>query len=295
MKVLIFGSNGQDGNYLSAYLISQAIQVVGVSRSGGDVVGSVSDFSLVSKLVRDHQPDFIFHFAAISTTSHNVLFENHEAISNGTLNILEAVRIYSPESKVFLSGSALQFKNIGLPIDENTAFEASSAYSLARIHSIYAGRYYRNAFGMKVYAGYFFNHDSPFRPVQHINQKIVSVVHRISKGSNEKLELGNIDVRKEFSYAVDIVEAVWKLVNQDNIFEAVIGSGKAYSIKEFTDYCFKKVNKDYRDFLIIKEGFIPEYEVLVSNPRLINSIGWEPKADFFQLADLMMDSYDSSH
>ena len=295
MKVLIFGCSGQDGNYLSAYLIGQAIQVVGVSRSGGDVMGSVSDFSLVSKLVRDHQPDFIFHFAAISTTSHNVLFENHEAISTGTLNILEAVRIYSPESKVFLSGSALQFKNLGLPIDENVAFEASSAYSVARIHSVYAGRYYRNTFGMKVYVGYFFNHDSPFRSVQHINQKIVSVVHRISKGSNEKLELGNIDVRKEFNYAVDTVEAVWKLVNQDNIFEAVIGSGKAYSIKEFTDYCFKKVNKNYKDFVIIKEGFTPEYNVLVSNPRLISSLGWETKTDFFQLADLMMDSYDSSH
>jgi GDPmannose 4,6-dehydratase len=295
VKVLIFGSSGQDGNYLSAYLKSQAIQVVGISRSGGDVMGTVSDFVLVSKLVRDHQPDFIFHFAAISTTRHNVLFENHEAISTGTLNILDAVRIHSPRSKVFLSGSALQFKNTGLPIDENTAFEASSAYSLARIHSIYAGRYYRNAFGLKVYSGYFFNHDSPFRSVHHINQKIVSVVNRISKGSNEKLELGNIDVRKEFSYAVDIVDAVWKLVNQDNIFEAVIGSGKAYSIKEFTDYCFKKVSKNYKDFVVIKEGFTPEYDVLVSNPRLISSLGWEPKTDFFHLADLMMDSYDSSY
>lgn len=294
MKVLIFGSSGQDGTYLSAYLKEQNINVIGISRSGGDVIGSVSDFKLVSNLIEYHKPDFIFHFAAISTTKHQVIFENHAAISTGTLNILEAVRIHCSSSKVFLSGSALQFKNIGLPIDENSAFEASSAYSLARIHSIYAGRYYRKIFNLKVYVGYFFNHDSPLRSVQHINQKIVSAVLRIAKGSSEKLELGNIEVQKEFSYAGDIVESIWKLVNQDMVFEAVIGSGKAYSIKDFMDYCFRKINKDYRDYLLIKQDFTSEYDVLVSNPALIKSMGWEPKIDFFKLADLMMEKYDSN-
>ncbi len=294
MKVLIFGSNGQDGTYLSAYLKTLAIEVIGISRSGGDIVGSVSDFRLVSEVVKNHKPNFIFHFAAISTTRHDSLFDNHAAISTGTLNILEAVRVHSPESKVFLSGSALQFKNNGLPIDENTDFDPSSAYSVARIHSIYAGRYYRKAFNMKIYAGYFFNHDSPLRSVQHINQKIVSVVHRIAKGSDEKLELGNIEVKKEFNYAGDVVESIWKLVSQDSIFEAVIGNGTAHSIKDFTDYCFRKINKDYRDYIVIKEDFIPEYDVLVSNPALIRSIGCEAKVDFYQLVDLMMESYDSN-
>ena len=293
MKVIIFGSSGQDGIYLTDYLKKLAIDVIGVSRSEGQIIGSVSDFKLVSDLIEEHKPDFIFHFAAISTTRHDVLFDNHEAISTGTLNILEAVRVHSPNSKVFLSGSALQFKNTGLPINEVAAFDASSAYSVARIHSVYAGRYYKKAFNIKIYVGYFFNHDSPLRSVQHINQKIISVVNRIAKGSKEKLELGNIDVRKEFSYAGDVVEAIWKLVNQDIIFEAVIGSGKAYSIKEFTDYCFKKINKDYRDYLVIKQGFSPEYDVLVSDPKLIKSTGWEPNVDFYKLAELMMESYDT--
>jgi GDPmannose 4,6-dehydratase len=290
MKALIFGSNGQDGKFLSDLLKQQKIEVIGISRSQAAVIGNVAEYKVVSSIVKLHQPDYIFHFAANSTTRHDALFDNHEAISTGTINILEAVKLYSPNSKVFLSGSAMQFENKGIPIDEHTPFEASSAYSVARIQSVYAGRYYRSAFGLRVYFGYFFNHDSPFRSVAHVNQKIAFAVNQIAKGKNDKLELGNIDVKKEFSYAGDVVSAVWKLVNQSDIFEAIIGSGKAYSIKDWTEYCFKKINKNYLDYLIINPNFKPEYKILVSNPALIKSIGWEPKVDFYQLADLMMEN-----
>src|SRR5277367_2342099 len=108
----------------------------------------------------------------------------------------------------------MQFKNEGLPIDELTPFEASSPYSVSRIQSVYAARYYRSVFGLEVYTGYFFNHDSPLRAENHVNQKIAAAVKRIGAGSNEKLYLGNINVRKEFNYAGELVEAVWILVNQ---------------------------------------------------------------------------------
>ena len=296
MKVLIFGSNGQDGKFLASLLERQNIEVITVSRSNSQIIGSVSDFGLVSYNIKIHQPNYIFHFAANSTTKHAALFDNHDAISTGTVNILESVRLHSPYSKVFLSGSAMQFKNVGIPIHEQTPFDASSVYAVARIHSVYAGRYYRSMFGLLVYVGYFFNHDSPLRSENHINQKIVSAVKRISKGSQEKLELGNINVFKEFNYAGDIVEAVWKLINQDKIFEAVIGSGKAHSIQKWLEYCFKAVDKDWKDFLVIKKDFLPEYETLVSNPQLIQSIGWKPKVDFYKLADIMMDEkfYDNN-
>jgi len=196
------------------------------------------------------------------------------------LNILESVKLHSPGTKVFLSGSAMQFKNKGVPIDEQTPFDASSPYSVARIHSIYSGRYFRNSFGLKVYAGYFFNHDSPLRTEQHLNQKIAATAKRVAKGSQEKLEIGNIEVQKEFNFAGDIVEAIWALVNQEQIFEAVIGSGEAHSIREWIEYCFKKVGLKWQDFVIPNKNFIPEYEILVSNPKLIKSIGWKPKNSF---------------
>ena len=290
MKALIFGISGQDGYFLTELLRKKNIQIIGVSRSYGDLIGYVGDYSFVESIIKHHQPNYIFHFAANSTTNHSALFDNHNAISTGTLNILECVRLHCPTAKVFLSGSAMQFKNKGVPIDEQTPFEASSPYSIARIQSVYAGRYYRSAFGLLVYFGYFFNHDSPLRSEKHVNQKIVSSVKRIANGSTEKLELGNIDVKKEFNYAGDIVEAVWVLVNQDTVFEAIIGSGDAHSIQEWVEYCFKKVNKNWEDHVIINPDFIPEYKILVSNPKLIRSIGWQPKVDFYKLADIMMET-----
>ena len=290
MKALIFGIKGQDGYYLRELLQRLNINILGVSHSDRNwVYGDVADFAFVESVVQTHRPDYIFHFAANSTTRHAALFENHGAISTGSLNILESARLHCPKARVFLSGSAMQFENRGLPIDENTPFEASSPYSISRIQSVYAGRYYRRAFGLSVYTGYFFNHDSPLRTERHVNKKITASARRIASGSTETLELGNIDVRKEFNFAGDIVEAVWRLVNQDAIFEAVIGSGRPYSIREWLDCCFKKIHADWQEHVVLKSDFLPEYQVLVSNPQLIKSIGWEPKVDFCQLADMMME------
>jgi len=288
MKALIFGSNGQDGKFLTDLLRRNNVEVIGISRSNAEIVGSVADFALVGSIIKLHQPEYIFHFAANSTTRHTALFDNHSAISTGTLNVLEAVRLYSKHTRVFLSGSAMQFKNDGLPIDEHTEFEASSAYSVARIQSIYAGRYYRSNFGLQVYTGYFFNHDSELRSENHVNQKVAATVKRISQGSKEKLEIGNLEVLKEFNYAGDMVEAVWRLVNQEVIYEAVIGCAEVHSIKEWTEYCFKKRGLNWENHTIINKAFIPEYSILVSNPSLIKQVGWQPKLNFFELADLMM-------
>jgi GDPmannose 4,6-dehydratase len=290
VNALIVGVNGQDGFYLSELLKKKGIVVIGLSRSNAGNTGSVSDISLIENLIKNHQPQYIFHLAANSTTRHDALFENHETISTGTLNILESVRLHCPQAKIFLSGSAMQFKNEGLPIDESTSFEASSPYSIARIQSVYAGRYFRKKFGLNVFVGYFFNHDSPLRSENHVNQKIVRAVQRISAGSNESLELGSIDVKKEFSFAGDIAEAIWLLVNQNKTYEAVIGSGKAYSIREWTAYCFKTVSLNYEDYIVAQNGFIAEYETLVSNPKIIMDMGWKPKVDFYQLVDMMMES-----
>jgi GDPmannose 4,6-dehydratase len=289
VKSLIFGIAGQDGYYLTQFLRAASIDVVGVARRGGPWInGDVSDFALVDAVIRAERPDFIFHFAANSTTRHEALFDNHNAISTGTLNVLESVRRNSPHTKVFLSGSAMQFRNEGLPIYENTPFEARSPYSVARIQSVYAARYYRQAFGLRVYVGYLFNHDSPLRNERHVNQKIVAAVKRIVGGSSEILELGNIEVRKEFNFAADIVEAIWTLVSQDAVFEAVIGSGHAHRIVDWVHYCFSRVGKDWRQHVRISEQFVPEYHVLVSWPRLIESLGWRPKTGFEEFANLML-------
>lgn len=288
MKALIFGASGQDGFYLSKLLHEKKIEIIRVSRSAGDVVGSVADREFVENLIRTNQPDYIFHLAANSTTNHSAVFENLETIDVGTVNVLEAVYRHSRESRVFLSGSAVQFENQGLPIDEKTPFAPISAYAVSRIHSVFAGRYYRSL-GLRVYVGYFFNHDSPLRTERHINQKIAQTAKLVSKGEKISLEIGDITVKKEFNFAGDVVKAVWILVNQDEIFEVVIGSGEAYSIENWLDLCFGLVNKNWREFVSVKADFQAEYKILVSNPALIKSLGWEPKISIEKLAEMMME------
>ncbi|MBS1497271.1 MAG: GDP-mannose 4,6-dehydratase [Bacteroidetes bacterium] len=287
MKALIFGANGQDGFYLSELLALQKIQVMGISRSGNFLHTDIADPTAINELIKINKPEFIFHLAANSTTRHDALFENHQTISTGTLNILEAVKNFSPDTKVFISGSALQFKNIGKPINETTAFEANDAYSVSRIHSVYAARYYRSI-GIKTYVGYFFNHDSPLRTERHISQKIVAALKRISKGSEEKIILGDVKAGKEWGFAGDITKAVWALVNQDQIFEAVIGTGKAYTIEYWLKICFESKGLNWQDYFVQDKSYQSPYQVLVSDPSLMMSLGWAPDVSIEQLAQMMI-------
>jgi GDPmannose 4,6-dehydratase len=289
-KAIIFGANGQDGYYLSELLRLNKVEVISISRTFGSISGDVSDFNFVESAIKVYQPNYVFHFAANSTTSHSALIENHSSISSGTLNILEAVRKYSPKTKVFISGSALQFKNDGNPINECTPFEASSSYSAERIYSAYLTRYYREKFNLNSYIGYLFNHDSPLRNTSHINQKIIMSAINIAAGKQEKLIIGDVNVMKEFNYAGDIVSAIWSFICQDEISEIVIGSGKAFTIKNWIEYCFKKVGLNWEEHVVKDEKYTGDYKVLVSDPTLLNSIGYKPTKDIFQLADMMLKS-----
>lgn len=287
MKALIFGANGQDGFYLTQYLQQQHVEVIPVSRRGTAIQADVADGTAVQQLVGAHQPDYIFHLAANSTTRHDALFENHASISTGTLNILESVKTLSPASKVFISGSGLQFKNEGLPISEHDPFEARDAYSVSRIQSVYAARYFRSL-GIRTYVGYFFNHDSPRRSPRHVTKMIADAVRNIAAGSEQKIEIGDTAVKKEWGYAPDIVAAIWTLVQQDAITEATLGTGEAWSIQEYIETCFRLVNKDWTKYVQQKEGFMAEYRQLVSNPATIHALGWKPATSLTDLANIML-------
>ncbi|WP_302149078.1 GDP-mannose 4,6-dehydratase [uncultured Desulfovibrio sp.] len=286
MYALIFGHTGQDGYYLSRMLLDKGIQVQGCSRTQADC--DISNFAKVQNSIRAAKPDYIFHLAANSTTRHDALFDNHAAIATGTSNILEAARLHAPHARIFIAGSAMQFLNNGQPIDETTAFAPTSPYATARIYATYQARYYRTAFGLKAYVGYFFNHDSPLRTEAHVNQKIAQAAVRIAAGSDEKLLLGNISVRKEFMFAADAVAAAWALINQDSIFEAVIGTGQDYSIEDWVAQCFSCVGLTWQDHVLLREKYTPEYTRLVSNPALMHTLGWRPQFSFNALARIMV-------
>lgn len=287
MKAIIWGANGQDGHYLSKLLLSEGVELIQISRSEGFLHLDIADWREVSELIRLHQPDYIFHLAALSTTKHFAWEENHRTISTGSLHLLEAVRLFSPDTKIFLSGSGLQFKNLGIPIKESDPFESTSMYAVSRIHSVFAARYYR-AFGLKIYVGYFFNHDSPLRSDKHISRKITDAVRRIAAGHVEKITIGDLSTKKEWGFAGDIVKAIWALVNQDLVFEATLGTGIAYSIGDWIRICFEQINRDPGDYVEEEKAFIAEYEILVSDPVTIFSLGWRPEVSFIALSEMMM-------
>jgi GDPmannose 4,6-dehydratase len=287
MTAIIFGANGQDGYYLTSLLEKAGYTVIGVSRSGKNLATNIASYDEVAALIKNTVPHFIFHLAANSTTSHDALFENHATISTGTINILEAVRNFSPQTKVFISGSGLQFVNKDLPIKETDDFDARDAYSVSRIHSVYAARYFRRL-GLKVYVGYFFNHDSPRRTERHMAKKIAAAAKRIAGGSKEKLEIGDISVIKEWTYAGDVVKGIWTLVQQDKHFEANLGSGLGYSIEDWLVECFTVIGDDWKKQVVLKNDFTPEYKSLVSDSSLIFSMGWAPEVSFKQLAEMMV-------
>ncbi len=288
MIAIIFGANGQDGFYLTKLLSAIGYKVMGVSRAAGFLSTNIAIFDEVAALIKQNKPEYIFHLAANSTTRHDAVFENHATISTGTINILEAVKNFSPDTKVFISGSGLQFENNNAPIKESDKFEARDPYSVSRIHTVFAARYYRRL-GLKIYVGYFFNHDSPRRSERHMAMKIAAFTKRIKNNNSEKLEIGDISVIKEWAYAGDVVDGIMKLIAQNEVYESNLGSGLGYSIEDWLVVCFKHIGKNWQDHVVLKNDFTPEYKMLVSDPALIFSLGWKPKTSFDILAQMMVD------
>jgi GDPmannose 4,6-dehydratase len=188
---------------------------------------------------------------------------------------------------VFLAGSGVQFHNSGQPIDEQTPFEATSPYAVARIQSVYAARYYRSL-GMRAYVGYLFHHESPRRKPSHLSRMIALAAQRIASGMQQDLSLGDISVVKEWTFAGDTMRAVLCLVQQDDVFEAVIGSGEGHSVQEWLELCFARVGLAWQEHVTIKAGFQAEYKRMLSGPTRIMSLGWKPEVTFAALAEMMM-------
>jgi GDPmannose 4,6-dehydratase len=293
VKALVFGANGQDGPYLCQTLQEKGVEVVGVSRSGPWTRGDVARRQDVEDAVRALRPEYIFQLAASSTTRHDALYENHDSISTGALNVLESARLHCPGARIFIAGSGVQFKNVGQPIDEEAAFEASSPYAVARIHSVYAARYFRSL-GLRTYVGYLFHHESPRRGARHVSKLVAAAAQRIGGGSPEVLELADTSVVKEWTFAGDVARAILTLVEQDEIAEAVIGSGEGHSIEEWVERCFSSVGLAWRDHVRVSAGGRGEYARLISRPDRVKSLGWAPRIGFDQLADMMMTGSTSS-
>jgi GDPmannose 4,6-dehydratase len=327
MKALITGISGQDGSYLSELLENKGYEVYGLERRvamedqilrhrkgtvGTIIPCDITNYSSVYNAIAKVLPDEIYHLAAQSDVGYSFKdpFQTFDTNINGTLNVLESMRILTPKSKLYFAGSSEMFGDVlETPQTEKTPFNPRSPYGVTKCAGFQLCKNYRIAYDMFICSGILFNHESPRRGKEFVTRKITSTIKKIMDGKESKLKLGNIETKRDWGFSGDYVQAMWLMLQQDKPDDYVIATNETHTIKEFVYEAFKVASEilEKKGKLGDQLGFIPtDYLELDKNmirPSEVNLLkgdyskakrvlGWEPKVKFKDLVKLMMESED---
>ena len=318
-KALITGITGQDGSYLAELLLSKGYEVHGIIRrastfntrrvdhlyhdphaNGEDVklylhYGDVSVGETLLNVIYNVRPDEIYHLAAQSHV--RVSFDMPEYTGDitglGTIRILDAIRKSGTEARFYQASSSEMFGGAKPPQNEETPFEPRSPYAAAKVYAYWVTRNYREGYKMFACNGILFNHESPRRGETFVTRKITRALAAIRSGKQQRLYLGNLDSRRDWGYAPEYVEVMWRMLQQDQPKDYVIGTGESHSIREFLDEAFGYAGMDWHQFVEIDPRYFRPTEVdyLLSDPsRSRKELGWEPKVRFHELVRIMVDA-----
>lgn len=283
MKALICGIGGQDGAYLASELLAQGYQLVGTSRDAkaGKFDGlrklgllshielvsmTVTDFRSVMSTISDCTPDEIYNLSGQSSValSFDQPVEAVESIAVGTLNLLEAIRIQGGKARFYNAGSSECFGNtLGQAATEETPFKPRSPYAVAKVTAHNLVENYREAYSLFACTGILFNHESPLRPERFVTQKIVQAAARIAAGSDEKLYLGNLDIQRDWGWAPDYVNAMWRMLRQDKPEDFIVATGRTESLAYFAEKAFGHFDLDWRRHVLIDEHLLRPSDIQV--------------------------------
>jgi GDPmannose 4,6-dehydratase len=310
-KALITGITGQDGSYLADLLLSKGYQVHGMVRRAStetfDRIAHVKDrivlrqgdlldqFSLV-KLMEEIQPDEIYNLAAMSfvPTSWSQPVLTGEFTGLGVTKMLEAMRMVCPKARFYQASSSEMFGKVReTPQNENTPFYPRSPYGVAKAYGHFITVNYRESYDLFALSGILFNHESPRRGLEFVTRKISNGVARIKLGLQTELRMGNLDAKRDWGFAGDYVEAMWRMLQQDAADDYVVATGETHSVREFLEIAFARVGLDYRDHVVIDPAFIRPAEVellLGDSSKARSKLGWAPKVSFRQLVEMMVDA-----
>ncbi len=263
---LIIGISGQDGALLAHLLLGKGYAVHGTSRDAQlnpfDVLQRVgvraqvhlhsmapTDFRSVAHCLDRVRPDEIYLLAGQSSVglSFGQPVETLESIAIGALNVLEAMRFLALPARLYHAGSSECFGDVATTADESTAFRPRSPYAVAKASAHWTVTNYREAYGLHACTGILFNHESPLRPARFVTRKIVGAATRIAAGSDERLCLGRLDIRRDWGFAPEYVEAMWRMLQQPEPDDFVIATGVATTLEDFVARCFARVDLDWRD------------------------------------------------
>ncbi len=318
-KALITGITGQDGSYLAELLLSKGYEVHGLIRrsstfntrridhiysdphlGGGKVhlylhYGDISIGETLLDIIYNVKPDEIYHLAAQSHV--RVSFEMPEYTGEitglGTTRILEAIRKSGISARFYQASSSEMFGAAKPPQNENTPFEPRSPYAAAKVYAYWLARNYREGYNIFASNGILFNHESPRRGETFVTRKITRALAQIKAGKQSELFLGNLDAKRDWGYAAEYVEAMWKILQLDKADDFVVGTGESHSVREFLDEAFGYAGMDWQQYVKIDPRYFRPTEVdyLLADPdRSQKLLDWKPKVKFHELVRIMVDA-----
>jgi GDPmannose 4,6-dehydratase len=316
-KAMITGVTGQDGSYLAELLISKGYEVHGLIRKASTFntdridhiyqdphdpsarlflhYGDLSNSEQLSNLIYNLQPDEIYHLGALSHVK--VSFEIPEyagmVTGLGTTRILEAVRRSGIKTRFYQASSSEMFGSAPPPQSETTPFEPRSPYAIAKLYAFWMSRNYREAYKMFATNGILFNHESPRRGETFLSRKVTRAVARILAGRQKKVFLGNLDSRRDYGYAPEYVEAMWRMLQLDEPGDFVLGTGVAPTMREFVEEAFSYAGMDWRERVEIDPRYFRPTEVdwlKADASKARRLLDWNPKITYKDLARIMVDA-----
>jgi len=319
-KALITGVTGQDGAYLSQFLLSKGYHVIGLLRrsASSDVIGErlrwlgvldqiemvdgdLHDLSSLIRILADHRPDEVYNLAAQSfvATSWQQPLLTGQVTAIGAGHVLEAVRIAHPQARFYQASSSEMFGKIQqCKQSEATPFYPRSPYAVAKLYAHWLTVNYRESFGLHASSGILFNHESPLRGIEFVTRRITDGVARIKLGLTNELPLGNLDAQRDWGHARDYVKAMWMMLQQDVADDYVIATGITTSVKEFCDIAFSHAGLRAADYVKVDAARLrpAEVDVLLGDPAKAESkMGWKAEVSLAELAAEMVDADIARH
>ncbi len=310
-RALITGLTGQDGSYLAEFLLEKGYQVFGLVRRSSTVnferirhiqdqitiiSGDLLDQNSLLSALEEAEPDEVYNLAAQSfvPTSWKQPVLTGEATALGVMRVLEAIRRVNPEIRFYQASSSEMFGKVReSPQSETTPFHPRSPYGVSKVFGHWITVNYRESYGLFAVSGILFNHESPRRGFEFVTRKVTHTAASIKMGRASKLQLGNLEARRDWSFAGDAVRAMWLMLQQEEATDYVVGTGVTHRVQDLVELAFGRVGLDWQDYVVQDERFLRPAEVehlRADASKARRMLGWEPTVDFQDLIYMMVDA-----
>jgi len=310
-RALITGITGQDGSYLAELLLDKGYEVFGLVRRAATpsteridhiidrltlLTGEMTDQTSLIDAMETSQADEVYNLAAQSFVADSwaVPVSTGDVDGLGVTRILEAVRRVKPDARFYQAATSEMYGKVHeIPQTETTPFHPRSPYGVAKVYGFFITLNYRESFGMHASNGILFNHESPRRGFEFVTRKITDHVAKIKLGEAKEIRLGNLDAKRDWGFAGDYVEGMWRMLQADEPDDYVLATGETHTVREFCDIAFSRVGLDYEDHVVVDPKFVrpAEVDLLLGDPSKVKEkLGWQPKVTFRDLVEMMVDA-----